>query len=176
MTSTQRSALAGGLVLILLGILFLAGQLLPNLWSWVTEASWPLIVVGVGVFLLIIGVVANAPGMAIPACIVGGIGLLLFWQNRTGNWESWAYAWTLIPGFVGVGTVVMGLWEGKGSTVRGGLWLILISGIMFVVFGSFLGGLFGGNMEVIGKWWPVALILLGVLSLIDYVTKRRGMA
>ncbi|MGE5530717.1 MAG: hypothetical protein ACM3VW_01200, partial [Bacteroidota bacterium] len=80
MTSSQRSALAGGLVLILLGIVFLAGQLIPGLWSWVTEASWPLIVVGVGVFLLIIGVLANAPGMAIPACIVGGIGMLLWWQ------------------------------------------------------------------------------------------------
>lgn len=176
MTSSQRSALAGGLVLILLGVLFLAGQLLPNLWSWVGEASWPLIVVGVGVFLLIIGVLANAPGMAVPACIVGGIGLLLYWQNRTGNWESWSYAWTLIPGFVGIGTIVMGLWEGKGSSIRGGLWLVLISAIMFAVFGSLIGGLFGANLGFIAKWWPVALILLGILSLIDYLAKRRDVA
>lgn len=176
MTPSQRSAVAGGLVLILLGVLVLAGQLFPNLWSWVGEASWPLIVVGVGIFLLIIGVLANAPGMAVPACIVGGIGLLLYWQNRTGNWESWAYAWALIPGFVGIGTIVMGLWEGKSSSIRGGLWLVLISAIMFVVFGSLLGGLFGANFGLIAKWWPVALILLGVLSLIDYVAKRREVA
>ncbi len=176
MTSSQRSALTGGLVLILLGVLFLAGQLLPNVWSWVTGASWPLVVVGVGVALLIIGVLANAPGMAVPACIVGGIGLLLYWQNSTGNWESWAYAWALIPGFVGVGTVTMGLWEGKWATVRGGLWLMLISAIMFVVFGSLLGGLFGGNLAIVGQWWPVGLILLGVLSLVDYATRRRTAA
>lgn len=176
MTSSQRSALTGGLVLVALGIVLLAGQFLPNLWSWVGEWSWPLLVVGAGVVLLIIGVLANVPGMAVPACIVGGIGLLLYWQNRTGNWESWAYAWALIPGFVGIGTIVAGLWEGKGSTVRGGLWLVLISLIMFVVFGSFLGAPFGVGFDFIAKWWPVALILLGVLSLVDYVAKRRNVA
>jgi hypothetical protein len=176
MTSSQRSALAGGIILIVLGIVFLAGQLFPDLWSSLAGLSWPLIVVAVGVLLLIIGVLANAPGMAVPACVVGGIGMLLFWQNQTGNWESWAYAWTLIPGFVGIGTIVASLWEGKWPGVRGGLWLILISAIMFVVFGSLFGGPFGGDLGFIGKWWPVALILLGVLSLIDYVTRRRDVA
>jgi hypothetical protein len=176
MTSSQRGALAGGLVLILLGVLFLAGQLVPDLWSRVTQASWPLIVVGVGVFLLLIGVLANAPGMAIPACIVGGIGLLLYWQNLTGNWESWAYAWTLIPGFVGIGIIIDGLWERKGSAVRGGLWVVLISAVLFVVNASLIGGLFGGGLTFISKWWPVALILVGVLSLIDYVAKSRRAA
>ena len=104
MNSSQRSALGGGLILILIGALLLLGQLVPGIWSWVGEASWPLIIVGAGLLLLIIGVLASAPGMAIPACIVGGIGLLLYWQNRTGNWESWAYAWALIaPLSVGVG-------------------------------------------------------------------------
>lgn len=27
-----------------------------------------------------------------------------------------------------------------------------------------------------GKWWPVALILLGILSLVDYATRRHSMA
>lgn len=173
MTSAQRSAVAGGVVLILLGFIFLAGQLFPNIWSWVTEFSWPLTVVGAGVILLLIGLLANAPGMAVPACIVGGIGVLLWWQNRTSQWETWSYAWTLIPGFVGVGTIVMGLWERKWSDIRGGLWLILISAVMFAVLGSFFGGIFGGNLGFLARWWPVALILLGVLSLIDYVTKPR---
>lgn len=176
MTSSQRSALVGGVILILLGVLFLAGQFVSNLWSSWVGLSWPLTIVAVGVLLLIIGLVANAPGMAVPACVVGGIGLLLFWQNQTGNWESWAYAWALIPGFVGVGTIVASLWEGKWSGVRGGLWLILISAIMFAVFGSLFGGLFGGELGFIGKWWPLALILLGVLSFVDYLyeTPRRG--
>jgi hypothetical protein len=34
----------------------------------------------------------------------------------TNNWESWAYAWTLIPGFAGIGIywpvliILLGLW------------------------------------------------------------------
>jgi hypothetical protein len=160
MEESRRSALVGGIVLILLGILFLAGQIIPGLWDWVGPLSWPLIVVGVGVFLLLIGLASNAPGMAVPACIVGGIGLLLYWQNATGNWESWAYAWTLIPGFVGVGTLLMGLWTGQWKTIRGGLWSVLVSLILFVIFSSFFGGPFG-----LGKYWPVLLIVLGLLSL-----------
>ena len=176
MTSSQRSALIGGLILIGIGILFLIGQLVPGLFNWLDAFSWPLTIVAAGVVLLIIGVLANAPGMAVPACIVGGIGLLLYWQNHTGNWESWAYAWALIPGFVGVGTLLMGVWQGKWDEARGGLWLIVISALLFVVFGSFLGGLFGGSLGFIGQWWPVALIALGVLSLIDALAKRRRAA
>ncbi len=160
MEESRRSALVGGIVLILVGILFLVGQIVPGLWGWVGPLSWPLIVVGVGVLLLLIGLASNAPGMAVPACIVGGIGLLLYWQNATGNWESWAYAWTLIPGFAGVGTLLMGLWTGQWKTIRGGLWSILVSLILFAIFGSFLGGPFS-----LGKYWPVLLILLGLLGL-----------
>lgn len=174
MTSSQRSALVGGIILIGLGILFLLGQIIPNLFGWLDAFSWPLIIVAGGVLFLIIGVLTNTPGLAVPACIIGGIGLLLYWQNQTGNWESWAYAWALIPGFVGLGTLLMGLWQGKWDEVRGGLWLMVISAIMFVVFGAFLGGLFGGGFGFIGKWWPLALIALGVLSLIDVVSKRRA--
>lgn len=79
--------------------------------------------------------------MAVPACIVGGIGGLLLWQNATGEWQSWAYAWTLIPGFVGVGTLLSGL---LGGTLRrdfgAGAWRVLISLISFGIFASFLGG------------------------------------
>jgi len=174
MNSSQRSALVGGLLLILLGGFFLIGQVVPGL--WINVLGWPWIVIGVAVILLIIGVVTNTPGMAVPACIVGGIGALLYWQSRTGAWESWSYAWTLIPGFVGIGTMLMGLWQGKWSDVRGGLTLVLFSAVMFVVFGSFLGGLFGGSLSFIGRWWPVLLILLGVLTLLDYLAKQRRTA
>ena len=37
------------------------------------------------------------PGMLVPACIVGGIGGMLYWQNLTGDWASWSYSWSLIP-------------------------------------------------------------------------------
>ena len=168
MNSSQRSGLAGGLILIVLGLVFLSLQSFPGMWNWASGASWPLIVVGVGLVLLVVGLIVHVPGMTVPACVVGGIGLLLYWQNATGNWESWAYAWALIPGFVGVGTLLMGLFEGKGETVRAGIWLIVISLILFAIFASFLGG-----PSFLGKYWPLLLILLGVVLLGQYVTGSR---
>jgi len=166
MDSQRRSSLAGGLVLILLGALFLAVQWVPGLQIWF---SWPLIIIGIGVLLLIVGLLTGVPAMAIPACIVGGIGGLLYWQNATGNWESWAYAWTLIPGFVGVGMVLSGLLGGDTrQMVRGGGWLILISLVLFAVFASFFGAL-----GLVGSYWPVLLIVLGLLVLAQSLFRSR---
>jgi hypothetical protein len=114
------------------------------------------------VLLLVIGVLVRAPGMAVPAALVSGIGGLLYWQNVTGNWESWAYAWTLIPGFVGVGIILAGLIEGHWRvTLRSGGTLVVISLVLFAIFGSFLGGPIS-----LGVYWPVVLIVLGVWFLI----------
>jgi hypothetical protein len=158
--------LAIGLILILLGAWLLVNQVMPGI---LPEFSWPWIIVGVGVLLLLIGLLSGNPGMAVPACIVGGIGGLLYWQSITGNWESWAYAWTLIPGFVGVGVALSGLLEGRiQKGVREASGLIFISLILFTIFGSFFGA-FG----LMGNYWPVLLILLGLLLLVRAMFRAR---
>jgi hypothetical protein len=164
MDQTRRTSLAAGVILILLGALFLTFQAVPQLRELVyLENAWPLFIVAIGVFLLILGLLVRAPGMAVPASIVAGIGCLLYWQNYTGNWESWAYAWALIPGFVGIGIILTGLLGGGNirSALLGGGWLIFISLMLFFIFGSFLGG-----MDLFGVYWPVLLIVLGVLMLL----------
>ena len=166
MGSRRRGDLAFGLVLILAGALFLAMQFVPGMRAWF---SWPWIIIGVGLFLLFVGVVSGVPGMAVPACVVGGIGGLLWWQNATGNWASWSYAWALIPGFVGVGTILMALLAGRGLRAIGeGSTLILISLVMFVIFGSLFGAFRG-----LGEYWPVLLIALGVLVLVRALFRPR---
>lgn len=162
--TTHRSGIAGGVLLILLGIAFFILQLSPNLWGWINPAySWPLIVVAVGIGLFLFAVLANVPGLAVPGSIVTGIGGILYWQNATGNFETWAYIWTLIPGFVGIGIMVMGLLFGeqRRHNLESGLWLVLISAVLFVVFASFFGA-FG----ILGSYWPLVLILLGLLMLV----------
>ena len=72
--------------------------------------SWPLIVVAVGAGLLVLGLLVGAPEMAIPAVIVGGIGGILYYQNLSGNWASWSYLWTLIPGFSGLECCSLMFW------------------------------------------------------------------
>ncbi len=173
MAERRRPGLVAGLVLILLGLWFLAVQLVPGVRQWAAgiTLSWPLIVIAVGVALLLMGLLTGAAGMAVPACIVGGIGGLLYWQNATGNWGSWSYAWALIPGFVGVGTLLMGAWERNAAHVRDGLQTILVSLVLFAIFGSFFGG-----GRLFGPYWPGLLILLGLWLLIRPRLRARGRA
>lgn len=159
-----RTGIVGGLLLILLGLLFLATQLFPGSLGWLRlEASWPLILVAVGVVLLALGLTVGTPGMAVPAVITGGIGLLLYYQNLTGAWGSWVYAWTLIPGFAGIGVILAGL-MGEGrlwNALEGGFWLMAVSAVLFALFGSLLGGL-----KLPDSYWPVLLIVLGLLWMV----------
>jgi hypothetical protein len=166
----NRSNLVIGLVLVLLGAWFLLDQLVPGLHFWInTQMSWPLIVVAAGVFLLVFGLLVGTPELAVPACIVGGVGGLLYWQNTSGNWESWAYAWTLIPGFVGIGIILSGIL--RGEVRRGfsaGISAIIVSLVLFVIFSSFLGGKIG-----LGVYWPALLILLGLWIFIRGLILKR---
>ncbi|MBE0695447.1 MAG: hypothetical protein IH586_00835 [Anaerolineaceae bacterium] len=163
MESRTRRSIASGTLLILLGLLFLVYQFMPDRFSWLQiNMGWPLIIIAVGVFMLIFGLIVGAPGMAVPASILAGIGGLLYWQIATGQWDTWSYAWALIPGFVGVGVILTALLGGGKlrESIEGGGTLILISLVMFAIFGSFLGGL-----QLFGNYWPVLLILLGVIML-----------
>jgi hypothetical protein len=171
MESRTRRSIASGTLLILLGLLFLAYQLMPEQFGWLQiDLSWPLIIVGVGLFMLIFGLIVGAPGMAVPASILSGIGGLLYWQNLTGRWDTWSFAWALIPGFVGVGILLTGLLGGGKlrDSIEGGGWLIIISLVLFAIFGSFLGGL-----ELFGSYWPVLLIVLGLVVLARSLFPRR---
>ena len=142
MNTKQRSNLVAGLILILIGIFFLAVQFLPTQVGWFAWFGWPGYVIGVAFILLFIGLLVGEADMAVPASIVGGIGGILYWQNATGNWESWSYIWALIPGFVGVGLVLsalLGSGDRRGQKIREGLQTMLISAVLFVVFASFFG-------------------------------------
>jgi hypothetical protein len=157
----------GGLVLIVIGLLILTIQLLPGVQ---VVFSWPWIIIGGGLLLFLIGAATGVPALAVPACIIGGIGGILYYQNATGDWDSWAYIWTLIPGFVGLGVVLAGLPGGgdRSEAVRAGGLLILISLVLFSVFGSFFGAL-----GLVGAYWPVLLILLGLVLLLAPLLRGR---
>lgn len=166
MNKGKRTSIVGGILLILVGATLLVAQIHPD---FNIQFSWPWIVIFVGLFLFSMGAAIGEPGMVVPACIVGGIGGILYYQNTTGHWESWSFLWTLIPGFVGVGIVLMNLLRGEGAqALREGGMLVLISLTLFAIFGSFLGA-----VGLVGDYWPVLLILLGVLILIRPVLFSR---
>lgn len=170
----RRGGLVAGLLLILVGVFFLAVQWVPGLHMWVSwEQSWPLLVIGVAVFLAVIGLANLEPDMAIPVAIVGGIGGLLYWQNLTGNWDSWAYVWTLIPGFVGVGMIAAALFRGLSGRGRRmlteGLSQVVTSVVLLAIFGSFLGG-----PPWLTRYWPLAVVLLGLWIMVRPRHWKRG--
>jgi hypothetical protein len=161
----RRSNLALGVVLIVLGGIFLATQLIPGLGLIL---SWPWIVIGVGAVLLLIGLLVGSPDMAVPACIVAGIGGILYYQNLTGDWTSWSYMWALIPAFVGVGILVAALIGGRSRyAIREGLRTMLVGVVLFLVFGSFFGA-----FSWLGAYWPLLLVGAGVLILVEGLFKR----
>jgi hypothetical protein len=166
MDTKRRSNFGAGLVLILIGAIFLIGQLSPEWYQWLDPSEhWPMIIIGVGILLLIMGLMSGVPAMAVPACIVGGVGGLLYWQNLTDNFESWSYAWALIPGFVGVGVILSGLLgTGVKQSLREGLNLLRISMFGVAIFGT----IFGADDFAVPVW-PILLIAVGVLYLFQSI-------
>ncbi len=167
----RRSSIAVGIILILVGLFFLLLPLFPNLSNLVNiEQHWPLIIVAVG-GLFILGALLGVSGLAIPGTIIAGIGALLYYQNLNDAWETWAYAWALIPGFVGIGIIIARALGGNARQgIREGGGLIVISLILFFVFGALLGG--GYSFGVV---LAVLLILAGVWQLARAIFgKSRG--
>jgi hypothetical protein len=172
MSKERRSDLVFGIILLLIGAWFLAAQfnLVPGLNEIVDlKFQWPLIVVGIGLFLFLLGLLTRAPGLSIPAVIVGGIGGMLYWTNSTGQWSAWAYLWTLIPGLVGLGIMLATL---LGANERNGyidgLRLLLISAILFLVFFMIISG-----QGYFVKYWPVLIILAGIWIIIQAFLRKR---
>ena len=160
MDQRTKSAIVSGAVLIAIGVVLLVLRVVPGAF---TTLSWPWIVIGVGALFLVLALVTVTPGLAVPACIIGGIGLVLWWQNRTEAWWTWSFAWTLIPGFVGVGILVAGLLEGRPiRALLDAVWPILVSVVLFVIFGSSFGGLALG----IGIWPILGIVLIAIGALI----------
>lgn len=174
--SSNRSnvgPLVGGAVLIAIGLMSLAGQFFGQLGFW--GIIWPFFVIGLGV-LFFVGMFAggkSAAGLAIPGTIIGMIGVLLFLQNLSGNWESWSYAWTVILFAVGLGINIMGWYAGNESQRHSGTGLMRVGAILFLIFGGFFEMLF--NSFSFSKYlFPAALILLGVYLIVARSGARGG--
>ncbi len=160
----NRSNLFLGLLLILIGGWMFVTRQVPSVQAWLdANFIWPMWVIGAGALVFLIGLITGNPGMAIPASIIAGIGGILYYQETTGNFSSWSYMWTLIPGFVGVGEILAGLLgERTRRNLSSGTKNLVVSAVMFLAFGTFFGGL-----SILGDYGaPILIILLGVYVLV----------
>ena len=163
----RRGSLTFGILLILIGGWFLAVQFVPGIGDWVAKfVDWPFWIIGPGLLFLVAAVVSGVPALAVPGSIISGVGLILYYQNYTGEWESWAYMWTVIIGFVGIGVFLMHVLEGNfRKAVKEGGNTIVTSIVLFLIFGSFFRAIFG-QTPFLGEYWPVLLIAVGLWMLI----------
>jgi hypothetical protein len=168
----NRSNLFLGLLLILVGGWMLLTNQVPSIHEWIqSHSTGSVYTIGAGVLILLIGLFTGSPGMAVPAAIVAGIGGILYYQDLNNDYSSWSYMWTLIPGFVGVGSILAGLLgESTRHNLARGLRLLIVSAVLFLAFGTFLGGL-----SILGEYGaPILIILLGVYVLARGFMRNRG--
>lgn len=168
--SVDRQAPPGavlGAVLIFIGLAFLALRYLD---LFAGADVWPLFIIGPGLALLVLGLFLPNLGMLVGGSVVTTVGLVLAWQNVTGRWESWAYAWALVgPTASGVGSFLGGLRTGNPRLRDAGMWQIAVGMALFAGFYLFFEQVIGlsGDPLPLPEWvMPAALIGIGVLILL----------
>jgi len=171
MSESKSGTLATGIVLVLLGAVFIAINLIPGITG---NKTWPLIFIVAGIgFLLPAFIWQNSrsglAGLYIPGMILLTLGGIFLFNTLSGIWGVWAYAWLLIPAGVGLGLytgAAVGNWH--NDVRRTGVWMMVISTSVFALFAA----LFGAPLvKIIGAGF---LILTGVVIVIKALIKRQS--
>jgi hypothetical protein len=153
-----------GAILVLLGALFLVGQLVPVSFD-LGHYGWPVFVILPGLAFLAFGLLLEgASGLVIPGCIITVTGIVLAVQNTFDLFATMAYTWALIaPGGVGLGIALQGVMRHSPEETRAGLRVATIGLVLFLVFGAFFEGMLhisGRDLGIVGKL-GVPLLLIG---------------
>lgn len=160
MNKQSRSQLALGLILILVGAWFFARQTVPAVADF-SDAyfQWPYTLGWIGALILVIGLFTGNPGMAVPAMIVAGIGGIFYYIETHGSQSDWSFLWALIPGFVGLGSILAAiLGDHPRQNLSRGFNLLLLSVVAFLVCAAFFS-----DLAILGKYGPaIGLIGLGL--------------
>lgn len=147
-SSPNRGGLILGAVLILLGLLLLAEQYFD---FDLGRYGWPLFVIVPGLALVAVGLAApvrEGAGVTVAGTITTATGLVLAFQNATGLWATWAYAWALVgPAASGLGLLLYGVVRNVPALRREGARALGVGLALFVGFGLFLEGLIGLSGE-----------------------------
>ena len=166
----SKGSLVVAFLLIAMGVWYLLVEIDPafNAFSY-GRATWPWQIIVFGGLFCLVGLLTWVPALFIPGVVIGGIGGILYYQNLTGDWASWAYAWTILPGLVGVGLMFFGLLTRRRGAIIGAFWNLLAFLILFGIFGSAFGALHYAAII-----WPLGLILLGIYFIMQFMFGRRS--
>ncbi len=132
---------------------------------------WPFFVIVPGAAMFTVGMTnRHVAGLVVPGTIVGGIGLILLFQSISGHWASWAYAWGLIPVWIGAGNMLRGHLLEQPEHVEEGRKLARVGLICFLIAGTFFELLVNLSGSPLGRFAWSALL---VVSFIVWVSSRR---
>jgi len=156
-----------GLLLVVVGI----GLLVINLFQLqIPGEIWPFYIVSLGGLLLLpsIGISDGADGRMVRLAGIGSalivIGLVSFLAELVDHYESWAYAWTLIPSAVIAGRMFARRGSDDSAFMQRGRRSIQILLLAFVGLAIFFElFIFNGY----GRWWPILLIAAGAFLLLN---------
>ena len=168
-----------GAILVVLGALFLAGQLAPVSFD-VGHYGWPVVVILPGLAFLAFGLFLDgASGLVIPGSIITIAGLVLAVQNTFDLFATWAYAWALVaPGGVGLGIALQGIVRHSPAETRAGLRVATVGLVLFLAFGAFFEGIIhisGRDLGIVGRFGvPLLLIGAGIWLVVNRAREPRS--
>jgi hypothetical protein len=171
--------LSVGVVLVLLGVFFLASEQLNLDFG---RFGWPIFVIAPGLFLLLGLAIPHEGGLgaAIPGGIITTVGLLLAFQDATGTYASWSYAWALVaPGSVGVTLALYGLLHRRWDLLESGLGTAAVGLGLFIGFGLFFENVLsidnGQSNTALRDALPLMAVCFGVaIVMLNLIPWRSG--
>jgi hypothetical protein len=153
----QRDPLVGGIVLVIIGVGLLIAQFTPDL------ARYVVLVIGIG--LLALFAVTRSYGSLVGGSIVTGVGVgVVLGSSYTGNLAGAAVLISIGAGFLFI-WLVSYLLQMKERH----FWP-LIPGAILASIGAAIA--IGGNAADLISYWPLILIVLGVLLMIGAYLRR----
>jgi hypothetical protein len=168
--------LFAGILLLVIGVLVLAGDLLRQWWTQLAISEeilawWPILLIGLSLFFVIPAAVGRQrprlrAGMVIPGAILFGVGGALLYTSLTDRWDAWSYLWTSFPFSFGVGMYAAGWiadapafkWIGSGVAVG--------AAIAYLAFATAFGG------EAFRLVGAIAIIVLGLALIAGGLAER----
>ena len=167
----REGALTIGAVLIVVGLLAAALTYLDvDPTQWLGGSGWTLFILVPGLALLGFGLLTTRPaaeGLTIGGAVVTALAVMMLVMDRTEAWESWAYAWALIPAAAGAGLMLHGLRRSDRVAIDKGLRLAAASLVMMLIGGWYFGTLFATGRPPfdVGDAWPLVLVVIGAVIL-----------
>ena len=152
----KRNDLAGGIVLIGLGLFFLVSRL-------VDLDNWALLFLpALGAIFMIWGILAREGGLMIPGGIISGIGWGSYFIAGSSALDSGINEGGVFMVIFGLGFMSITLFS-LIFAQETHWWALIPGGIISGIGAALLfGGVFLEALEILGTYWPVILILIGI--------------